>query len=107
MAEDDVKKGAMFFGVPYATGRIDDRYPNFISALKLQTDDCIAYSLLLGQSLVKYAERLAARYGDGAPEIPRANFEKASELLPDMSAYADWVGNKPERQNSKDADIPP
>jgi hypothetical protein len=107
MPEDDIKKAAMFFGVPYAAGRTDDRYPNFISALNLQTDDCIAYSLLLGQSLVKYAERLAARYGDGAPEIPRANFDKASELLPDMSAYADWIGNKPESQKSKDAEITP
>ncbi len=37
--------GAWFFGIPYAPGRIDDRYQNYIRALKLQTDDCIAFSI--------------------------------------------------------------
>jgi len=65
----DAMKSAWFFGLPYAPGRIDNRYPNFISALKLQTDDCIAFSILIGQSLVSYGERLTTRYGDGAPII--------------------------------------
>jgi hypothetical protein len=94
MAEkNDVMKSAWFFGLPYSAGRIDDRYPNFINALKLQTDDCIAYSILIGQSLVSYGERLTTRYGDNGPRITKANFDKAADLLPDMSFYADWVKN--------------
>ncbi len=84
---------AWFFGFPYSPGRIDDRYPNFINALDRQTDDCIAFSILVSQSLVSYGERLATRYGDGAPKIAKANFEKAADLLPDMSLYADWLKN--------------
>jgi hypothetical protein len=41
--------------VGYSPGRTDDRYPNFIKALKLQTDDCIAYSILIGQSIASEA----------------------------------------------------
>ena len=89
----DAIKSAWFFGLPYALGRTDDRYPNFISALKLQTDDCIAFSILIGQSLVAYGERLTTRYGDGAPKISKASFDKAADLLPDMSLYTDWVKN--------------
>jgi hypothetical protein len=89
----DAMKAALFFGFSYAPGRVDDRYPNFISALKLQTDDCIAYGILLAQSLVSYGERLATRYGDGAPTISKVSFDKAADLLPDLSAYADWVKN--------------
>ena len=60
--------------------RIRAAYPNYMKALKDQTDDCIAYSILIGESLVKYGERLAARYGRGAPKITIANFEKGAHL---------------------------
>jgi hypothetical protein len=91
MPEDcDALIEALFFGTPYAPGRVDVRYPNFIRELELQTDDCIAFSILIGQSLVTYGERLAARYGDGAPKISKPNYDKAADLLPDMSFYADW-----------------
>jgi hypothetical protein len=89
----DAMLGAWFFGVPYARGRTDDRYPKFIRAFKHQTDDCIAFSILIGQSLVSYGERLTARYGDGAPRISKASYDNAADLLPDMSLYAAWVKN--------------
>ncbi len=89
----DALVGAWFFGNPYAPGRIDDRYPNFISALKHQTDDCIAFSILITQSLVSYGERLTTRYGDGAPRISKPSYDNAADLLPDMSLYAAWVKN--------------
>ena len=86
-------RAAFFFGLPYAPGRIDDRYKQFIRALKNQTDDCIGFSILIGQSLASYGDRLATRYGNGAPAIPNATFEKASDLLPDMSHYDQWLAN--------------
>jgi hypothetical protein len=91
--DSDAKKAALFFGVPYAVGRTDDRYPGYIRGLNLQTDDCIAFSILVGQSLISYGERLAKRYGNGAPKIPKPSFDKAAELLPDLSLYSDWVNN--------------
>jgi hypothetical protein len=85
----DAIKSAWFFGLPYAIGRTDTRYPDFISAFKVQTDDCIAFSILIAQSLVGCGERLTSRYGDGAPKTSRATYDKAADLLPDMSDYAD------------------
>jgi hypothetical protein len=89
----DAMKAALFFGLPYAPGRTDDRYPAYMRALKAYTDDCIGFSLLIGESLVSYGERLTARYGNGAPKISGANFDKAGDLLPDMAFYADWMKN--------------
>jgi hypothetical protein len=89
----DAVKSAWFFGLPYAPGRTDDRYPNFMNGLKTRTDDCIGFSILIGRSLTSYGERLATRHGDGAPKIPNANFDRAGDLLPDMSFYDDWMTN--------------
>jgi hypothetical protein len=60
-------------------------------ALEQQTDDCIAFGILLGQSLSAYGERLAKRYGEGAPKISSQGLDKGDDLIPDMSAYADWA----------------
>jgi hypothetical protein len=86
----NAKKYAMFFGLPYAPGRVDDRYPKYIQALKVQTDDCIAFSILLGQSLTAYGERVKKSYGEGAPQISIQNLKEGDSLLPDMSAYSNW-----------------
>jgi hypothetical protein len=89
----DATKAAYFFGLPYAPGHVDDRYASFIKALNWQTDDCIAFSILIGRSLISYGERLVKRYGDEAPKISIANYDKAGGLLPDMALYADWTKN--------------
>ena len=89
-SNSDSIKCAWFFGVPYDTGRTDARYPNLISAFKSKTDDCIAFSILIGQSLARYGERLAKRYGDDAPRITKASFDQVADILPDMSLYSGW-----------------
>jgi hypothetical protein len=90
---NDAKKAAWFFGRPYAPGLTDDRYPKFINALKNQTDDSIAFSILMARSLVSYGEALRKRYGSSAPKIYQVNFDTAAEFLPDMSHYAKWPQN--------------
>ncbi|MDT2022814.1 hypothetical protein [Methylocella sp. CPCC 101449] len=89
----DKLKAAMFFGLPQEGGLIDDRYPTFVKGLKDQTDDCIAFSILLAEALLKYGERLAMLYGEGAPKISKAHYGKAKSLLPDMTLYQDWIAN--------------
>ena len=89
-AVNNAKKHAMFFGLHYAPGRVDDRYPKYIEALRNQTDDCIAFSILLGQSLTAYGERLKKRYGEGAPQISMQSLKEGDNFVPDMSPYADW-----------------
>ncbi|HEY4276331.1 MAG TPA: hypothetical protein VGM68_12655 [Rhizomicrobium sp.] len=87
----DDYKGRLYFGLELTPGRTDERYPNFMKAIGLQTDDCIAFSLLIAESLQKYGARLAAKYGEGAPKISAPNFSKAKDLMPDMAFYADWT----------------
>lgn len=66
----DAKKIAhLFFGTPFAPRRTDDRYPRLIEALGVQTDDCIAFSIMVANALQKNGERLAAKYGRGAPRV--------------------------------------
>ncbi len=87
---DDKLKSALYFGIPYAPDRVDQRYPNLIAALEGQNDDCIAFSILVAISLVKYCERLAKSFGDSAPKILRAKFDGSDDLIPDMSKYDKW-----------------
>jgi hypothetical protein len=88
---DDAYRANLYFGTPYAPRRTDDRYPNFIKALGGQTDDCIAFSILIAESLKRYGNRLAAQYGRGAPKISEPDFGRAGDLLPDMRRYSNWV----------------
>jgi len=87
----EAMKEALFFGLPYSPGRTDSRYPEYIDALKLQTDDCIGFSILIAQSLISYGERLTTRYGKGAPIISQGSYDKAADLVPDMSGYIDFL----------------
>jgi hypothetical protein len=89
--DDDTHKAHLYFGTPYAPGRTDDRYPNFIKAIGMQTDDCIAFSILITESLKRYGDRLTALYGQGAPTIASPKFGKAGDLLPNMAHYSEWT----------------
>jgi hypothetical protein len=89
----DALKAALYFGTPYAPGRVDERYPNFVQGLEMRTDDCIGFAILIAQSLKAYGDRLAARYGEGAPKITAGDFSKVGDLLPDMAFYAEWMRN--------------
>jgi hypothetical protein len=89
--DDDTHKAHLYFGTPYALGRTDDRYPNFIKAIGMQTDDCIAFSILITESLKRYGDRLTALYGQGAPTIAAPEFGKAGDLLPNMAHYSEWT----------------
>lgn len=87
----DVKRAHLYFGTPFARGRTDDRYPRLIEALGVQTDDCIAFSIMVTNALQKNGERLAAQYGRGAPRIATPQFDQAGDLLPNMSCYSHFT----------------
>jgi hypothetical protein len=88
---DETRGAHLYFGTSYAAGRADDRYPNFIKAIERQTDDCIAFSIMITESLKRYGDRLAGQYGPGAPTISAPDFGRAGDLLPDMRHYSEWV----------------
>jgi hypothetical protein len=89
----DSRKMSLYFGLPYAEGRVDDRYPELMKAIKAYTDDCIGFSILISESIKKYGERLGAQYGRGAPKIAQPDFSKAGDLLPNMKQYSDWTSS--------------
>jgi hypothetical protein len=86
----DAIKAALYFGLESSIGHIDDRYPNLIDAISKQTDDCIAFSILLARALIKHGKRLGAKYGADAPRIAEPNLSKAGDLVPDLALYAAW-----------------
>ena len=90
-AEADHQRACLYFGTPIAPGCIDDRYPNFMKAIRTQTDDCIAYAMLIADSLKRYGDRLVDQLGLGAPEISVPDFAMADDLLPDMRNFPAWI----------------
>ncbi len=91
LTENESYKAALYFGTQYAEGRIDERYPALMSAIAKQTDDCIAFSIMIAQSLNRYGIRKAKELGRGPPKIAAPNFEKAKDLIPDMAPYSGWL----------------
>jgi hypothetical protein len=92
-AGDDILRAAYYFGTPFAQGRTDERYPSFMRVIGNQTDDCIAFSILIAESLKRYGDRLAKEFGRGTPKIAAPDFSGAGDLLPDMAHYAAWIAN--------------
>lgn len=86
----DHQRSCLYFGTPISPGCIDDRYPNILKAISEQTDDCIAYAMLITDSLKQYGDRLADQLGPGAPEISVPDFAMAGNLLPDMKCFPIW-----------------
>jgi hypothetical protein len=89
----DAHKASLYFGTPIAPGHTDERYPNLMKAIGIQTDDCIAFSILIAQALKKYGDGLAAQFGQGAPRIAAPEFGMAGDLVPDMTPYSGWITN--------------
>ena len=92
--QTDEKIARLYFGLPFAEGRVDASYPNSIKAITLQTDDCIFFSKHLGESLNKYGQGLAKKYGKKAPKVTKIEFTKAYELglMPDDEEYKEVLG---------------
>jgi hypothetical protein len=88
------KMARMFLGIPYIVDfpqeQTDTRYSDYIAALKLQVDDCIAFSVMLGQLLTNYGRIISQNYGHGAPKTHELRFTGLEEYLPNMSAYQSW-----------------
>lgn len=88
---DDARKASLYFGIPYAAGRIDDRYPRLMEAIESYNDSCIGFSVVLVNVLKEHGEKMAAEYGKNAPKIGKPNFEMAGDLIPDLKEYSVWV----------------
>ena len=93
--ENQVLKAFLLFGMRQPSGRTDDRYPQMIKQMEMQTDDCIGFGGILVEKLIRYAknarEEFNAEFGPGAPRIPTPTFHSAvKHLLPDATYYDRW-----------------
>ena len=89
----DQGKAEVYFGLRQSTGRIDSRYPDLMTAMELQTNDCIVFGKALAEDLAKHSHVLAQNKVKGMPKAATCNMEELSEmgLLPDMAEYRELL----------------
>jgi hypothetical protein len=84
----------IYFGLPFAGGHVDSSYPDCIGAIATHTDDCIFFSKLIGEDLVKHGEKLAKQFGRNAPKIVKSDFSNLPKgIIPEENLYSDWIKN--------------
>lgn len=88
---------AFYFGEQDAQGNIDKSYPHTIYEISKKTDDCIYYSKLLHDDLVKHGLELIEifkdkkKYRENAPKLNTFDFSSVPDgLIPPAENYADW-----------------
>lgn len=88
---------ALYFGHPFAEGRVSTEYADTLEAIFNQTDDGIFFSQLLCKDLMESGEKALAAFKrqtkKTAEHISTVDFELAREtgLMPDESKYQDWL----------------
>jgi len=86
-----------YFGLPLRPGHVNEIHPDLVFAIHSYTNDIIAFSYYLCESLVTYGGRVRAAYikdfDKKIPEVTTIDFSgpKASGLLPPDSDYAAWL----------------
>ena len=88
---------ALYYGLPYGQGVVNQEYPDTINAISLYTDCVIWFSVQLADDLRSHGLAVASRYeksfGRPAPRVSRVDFTAArtSGLVPRDDAFKDWL----------------
>lgn len=88
---------ALYFGMPYADGRVNTEYKDTLEGLHNQVDDGIFFCELLCKDLMSFGDEVLAKYKKLAKKtterVTEVDFEIAHRegLMPDESNYADWL----------------
>jgi hypothetical protein len=81
----------MYLGVAGKSGIVDKRYPMTVEAIYSQTNDVIAFSIMLADSLYERAkeirQRFRRRFRVDGPPINRMDFARYGNLLPPAADY--------------------
>lgn len=87
----------LYFGLPDRDGNIDKNYPMSIEAIYSQTDDCIYFSKLLIEDLIKHGESLKRAYEKkfrGKPpnihQVDLSSLENQG-MMPPPENYRNWT----------------
>lgn len=88
---------ALYFGLPYAEGRVSTEYKDSVNGLFDQVENGIFFSELLCKDLKSYGDKTLEKYR----KYSRKTNERVSEvdfalarqegLMPDESRFADWL----------------
>jgi hypothetical protein len=88
---------ALYFGLPYAEGRVSTEYADVLAGLYSQTDDGIFFGELLCKDLAAAGEVALVAYKryvkDTKVRISTVSFDDAQKqgLMPDPEQYKDWL----------------
>lgn len=113
MKADDLPEGAqlehIYFGEPYASGKANNEYGGFVSAMALYVNNVLFFSVKLCEDLAKYGKPIAESYqkkfGGELPDITEPLWDKAKKegMLPSDDEYKDWLSGfyiKPKTKRS-------
>jgi hypothetical protein len=90
---NDQELAALYFGIGLGK-RTDDRYATTIRGLYSTTDDCIMFSRLLSDELVRHGQRLAPKLPKRLRgSFPSADFSRQERegLMPDPKEFPSWM----------------
>lgn len=77
----------VYFGLRNPRG-FDERYADSMTAIFNYTDDCIYFSMLLSDVLIRHGEKLGAKAGRNAPHVGKLDYSSVdTALLPDHANY--------------------
>lgn len=88
---------ALYFGLRYGGGHVNEEFRNNIEGIHRMNDDVIFFSNLLCMDLIKHGEAILTKYRNVAKikseKINKASFADAEKrgLMPDEKNYGDWV----------------
>lgn len=98
---------AHYFGLPLKAGHVSELHPDLVFAIHSYTNDIIAFSHYLCESLIAHGGRVRSSYikafDKKIPEITTINFSKprANGLFPPDSDYASWLAGYRDVDSSK------
>ncbi|MDB5482322.1 MAG: hypothetical protein JWO83_3375 [Caulobacteraceae bacterium] len=79
----------LYLGLARPDGPVDERYPNLVNELRVQTNDVIMFGKELAQHLAEHGKAVAKQYGRGAPKAASVDFTRPERqgLVPDAAEY--------------------
>lgn len=88
---------AIYFGLPFDGGHLDQQYSDTVMAISKLTDDAIFFSSLIAKDMNEYGENILVRYKklsrDKTQSVSTCDFTiaKKNGLMPSEDDYQDWL----------------
>lgn len=79
----------LYFGIPQASGIVDERYPSSLNAMGTYASDASLFAAILAALLIEHGKAEAKKLGKGAPKVRGMGLKAAftEGLIPEPSEY--------------------